>query len=85
MARTLELPDDLYTKLEEAAETEGVSPAQWIGARLPNAFERKPNREILDRYIGAFDSSMQTPDPKYRTPFGDIVAEKLRKQGLEIP
>ena len=39
----------------------------------------------MAHYLGGVDSSQETPEPKYRTEFGDIIAEKLRKQGLDIP
>lgn len=86
MTRQLELPEEVFGKLTSAAETEGITPAEWINARLPAEAElQPPDREILARYIGAFDSSKATPDPKYRTEFGDIIAQKLRRQGLDIP
>jgi hypothetical protein len=94
MTHHVELPDHVYQIAERAAAREGLSPEEWIvatvsraGAPLPaddNTGEDRPNRETLARYIGAFDSSQVTRDPRYRTEFGDIVAEKLRKQGLDI-
>ena len=37
MSRTLELPDLIYTALEEAAASSGLTPAGWIAAHLPRA------------------------------------------------
>lgn len=85
MAYQLELPNEVYDKLQKAAERDGVSPADWIDARLSDSSRKQPSRQALARYIGGFDSSQEMPDPKYRTEFGKIVAEKLRKGGLDIP
>jgi hypothetical protein len=81
----LELSDEVYQKLQKAAEIERVTPEEWIDARLPETSGQRPNRDALVRYIGAIDSSEETPDPRYRTEVSDIIAEKLRKQGLNIP
>lgn len=35
MNRTVELPDDVYAALREAAEASGMTPADWIAAHLP--------------------------------------------------
>jgi hypothetical protein len=35
MSRTVELPDDVYQRLEEEASAAGATPAEWIAARLP--------------------------------------------------
>ena len=95
MTHQVEIPDHVYQIAQRAAAREGITPAEWIaatvsraGAPVPadeNPGEERPTRELLARYIGAFDSSRVTPDPQYRTEFGDIVAEKLRRQGLDIP
>jgi len=37
MSHTLEIPDPLYTVLEEAAEASGLTPVDWIAAHLPQA------------------------------------------------
>lgn len=42
-------------------------------------------REALADYIGACDSSAQTPNPRYRSAFGDILDEKFAKQGITFP
>ena len=85
MTHQLELPYQVYDKLQEAAKREGVSPADWINARLSDSSWKQPSREALARYIGSLDSSQEMPNPKYRTEFGEIIAEKFRKQGLDIP
>jgi hypothetical protein len=83
--RNLPLEEKVYEGLQKAAESEGVTPGEWIHARLPVTSERQPNRNDLARYIGTFDSSNTRSDSRYQTEYGDIVAEKLRRQGLNIP
>ena len=34
MSKILEIPDDLYEALRESADAQGVSPVDWIAARL---------------------------------------------------
>jgi hypothetical protein len=36
MNRTLELPENVYAALREAAEASGMTPADWIAAHLPS-------------------------------------------------
>jgi hypothetical protein len=43
MSRTLELPEAIYDQLLEAARAGGLSPADWIAAKLP-----EPKVEIID-------------------------------------
>jgi len=54
MARNLELPDEIYSGLIEAADSGGVAPAEWIASRLPRRArpfateeERKAARDRL--------------------------------------
>ncbi|HSU15372.1 hypothetical protein [Longimicrobium sp.] len=35
MSRMVELPDDIYQQVEEAAAAAGTTPAGWIAAQLP--------------------------------------------------
>src|SRR3954449_10203184 len=115
----IEISDHAYQKLETLAKEQGLTPAEWIEARLShdhapvNADEGQPAREALASYIGAIDSSKErpapranderfksvaetiaphtvdsrahTPDPKYRSDFGDVVDEKMEKQGFKRP
>jgi hypothetical protein len=37
MSKTIEMPDELYDRLEEAAATEGLTPLEWLDAKLPLA------------------------------------------------
>lgn len=56
MSRTIELPDPVYTALQEAASASGLTPAAWIAAHLPSApqpaGEEEPPRMLADRFAG---------------------------------
>ncbi|MBA2647106.1 MAG: hypothetical protein H0U81_09930 [Pyrinomonadaceae bacterium] len=58
MSQLLELPDEVYRKLLNEAEKTGVSPADWISERLPNASgvtlseqERQEAKALLEQHI----------------------------------
>jgi hypothetical protein len=93
---TLELPDDLHRRLKEAAAEEGKSPVEWIEGKLshehrPVDAERGQEHEPLFKSVAeavapyTVDSKTHTPDPKYRSAFGDLVDEKMAKQGFKPP
>jgi hypothetical protein len=44
VTRTLELPEQVYDALVEAARSRGVAPSEWIASRLPRP-ERPPVSE----------------------------------------
>ncbi len=96
MTHQLELPDEVYQKLELLAKEQGVTPAEWIAARLSHHHgndaeagqdspEEQPLSETLRGYIGVIDSSKELYSDDERTPLGDLVAEKLTSQGIKAP
>ena len=92
MTHTVELPDNVYQIIQQAAEKEGITPAQWIAATVsrigsPVPADPAPQsaREALAPFIGIVDSSKESPDPRYRSEFGDIVDAKFEKQGIARP
>ena len=52
MSRTLELPEPLYTALEEAAKESGTTPQGWIAAHLEPVVNATPARTLADRFEG---------------------------------
>lgn len=58
MSRMLELPDPVYTALQEAAAACGLTPADWISAHLPEAVapteknDAEPPRTLADLFAG---------------------------------
>ena len=91
MAYQLELCDEVYQKLSEAAKEQGITPEEFIAANVSHvgrpvrANESQTALEALAPYIGAIDSSKERPDPRYRSEFGDLIDEKFTKQGLNPP
>src|SRR4051794_41031009 len=97
MTHQLELPDEVYQTLATLAKEQGVTPAEWIAARLShnhapmNAEEGQDSQEeqslseTLRGYIGVVDSSKELYRDDERTPLGDMVAEKLARQGIKAP
>lgn len=91
MAHAVELSDEAFQKLKRAAEREGVTPAEWLEATISRESASNPPARpknvaaAFAPYVISVDSSKQTPHPKYRSPFGDIVDEKLAKQGFKRP
>jgi hypothetical protein len=85
MSKMIELPEDVYRKLELTAREQGLTPADWIATALPvhlRRSDRPPLSEWLDGLIGTVDSSHSSSNDQPRTPFGEIIARKLEKQGL---
>ncbi|MBV9036661.1 MAG: hypothetical protein JO182_19385 [Acidobacteriaceae bacterium] len=96
MTHQLELPDEVYQKLEMSAKEQGVTPAEWIAARLSHHHvnnaeggqgspEEQSLSETLREYIGVIDSSQEPYSADERTPLGDMVAEQLASQGIKAP
>ncbi len=50
MSQRLEIPDALYTALQQAAAASGLSPLAWIAAHLPTP--QVPSDEDLDQEHG---------------------------------
>ena len=80
--------------LQAKAEAQGVSLASLLlpiveGANGTTAHEPTPYELVEDIFDSiTFDSSVPDPAPSAQprsTALGQLVAEKLRKQGLQIP
>jgi hypothetical protein len=87
MSRSIELPDQLYQDLERVAQQHGLSVAGWIAANLPpsGSAEERPLSEVLDGLIGTINSTEEPRNGYAPTPFSDLVARKLERQGLRRP
>lgn len=92
MTNVVELPEDVYRMIQQAAEKEGLTPAEWIAATASRAGLPQPAdeesisaREALASFIGVVDSSTETPDPQYRSEFGDLLDAKYERQGIPRP
>ncbi len=88
MSRTIELPDELYRDLERVARERGVTLADLIAAALPDRYgppDEQPLAELLEGLIGVVDSTREPQSGHARTPFGELIARKLERQGLRRP
>jgi len=89
MSRTLELPDELYERLEKAAAEDGKSPQEWLAMHLPSLDDLTPPSpagtlyEKIKDLIGTFDSGgieNMTEDPN--DPLFNILLQKKREGRL---
>lgn len=82
------LPDEVYTHLLVVAQAEGLSPMEWIAAQLPNTktsqVQPNPPQDISD-LIGSIDSQEQPHQTYQQTVFGEALATKLARQGIQRP
>jgi len=85
MSRIVELPDELYRDLERVARERGLTPADWTATALPSrsgAVDQQPLSELLQGLLGAADSTKERRSSQARTPFGELIARKFKRQGL---
>lgn len=89
MSRAVELSDEDYARLEEAAAAEGVVPAVWISERLPQPVvqpcaDEKPVQTLAERFaghIGRFSSGHGKPRiEELRESFGEYLEAKHRAE-----
>jgi hypothetical protein len=55
VSHRIELPDDLYNALDEAAKADGTTPIGWIASHLPKADNHEPDpglRTLADLFRG---------------------------------
>lgn len=90
MSRSVELRNAQYERLEEAAATAGVTPAEWISGRLPvcppakNGSNQKPALTLAERFarrVGVFGSGgNERLSERHSEVFGELL-EAQRKAG----
>jgi predicted CopG family antitoxin len=88
MARTIELPEDVYENLEKAARERGMTASDWIASVVPGDQDSSNQRslhEVLQSLVGAIDSSEEPTTGYAPTAISELVLEKLQKQGLRRP
>ncbi|MBP5977817.1 hypothetical protein HW132_35245 [Brasilonema sp. CT11] len=82
----ISLPENVYSHLLAVAETQGMTPADWIASQLPpNDDLQNPLTSSLSGLIGAINSQGEPPPSYEKTAFGEAVASKLAKQGIHRP
>jgi hypothetical protein len=89
VSRLLQLPDNLYDRLERAAAAAKTTPIEWLDRHIPQPEdlpEPKPGSlyELIKDHIGVFDSGggieKMADDPN--DPLFNILLEKKRKGTL---
>ncbi|HEY0019978.1 MAG TPA: hypothetical protein VGC13_27000 [Longimicrobium sp.] len=88
MSRPVELSDEQYERVEEAAATEGITPAEWIARHLPTcpevqpATNGKPGKTLAERFagrVGLIDSGGDGRlSEDHSKLFGEYLEEKHR-------
>lgn len=82
----ISLPENVYCHLLAVAETQGMTPADWIASQLPSDGEQqKPLATILSDLVGSINSQVEPPPAYEKTVFGEAIASKLAKQGIRRP
>jgi hypothetical protein len=85
----IELPDDVYQRVEEAAAAAGTTPAAWVAAQLPKPVlcsngAKPPARTLADEfagYIGVFDGPSDLSERASEL-FAEGMLEKQRNATL---
>jgi len=86
-----EIKPETAEQLAAQAKERGLSVDECLRSLLPppNGQPEDEERSLAERLegiIGGIDSNVPDPNAKpHHTPFGALVAEKLKKQGLRIP
>ncbi|HEX8905690.1 MAG TPA: hypothetical protein VF771_12640 [Longimicrobiaceae bacterium] len=90
MSRTIELPDEVYERLEAEASAHGKTPAEWIAARLPRPQREfrmsngEPPRTLADLMEGLIGTVSggggESMAENHSALFGEYLEEK-RRQG----
>lgn len=66
------------------AQTQGVTPECWIDSQLPpEEPEPEPLMARLAGFVGAINSKAPPIQRSKGTAFGDAIAAKLAKQGIQ--
>lgn len=80
------LPDKVYTHLLAVAQTQGISPTEWIASNLPDNDSIRPAPKLfqdVSDLIGSIDSRVEPHQSYQKTAFGEALALKLAKQGIQ--
>jgi hypothetical protein len=81
MSRTIELTDETYAALARAAQNRGLSVTELLETSFRSAgLEHVRLYDLMQGLIGIIDS--RDADRGERTPFSELVARKLERQGL---
>jgi hypothetical protein len=83
---TIILSEQTYQALMEEVQRQGLTPENWIVSQLSQS-QSEPQllSEKIGDLIGAIDSQVEPHHHFKSTDFGEQIATKLSKQGLQRP
>jgi hypothetical protein len=80
MSRTLELPDELYTRIETAATNSGTTPIEWLEDHVPKANGKPASASLYERmkdqigkYTVDWDRLKEDPNDPF---FSDLIRQQ---------
>jgi hypothetical protein len=81
MSRTLEIPDELYERIERAAEETGTTPVTWLDQHVPKANGRPEDsaslyermKDHIGKYTVDWDKLKEDPNDPF---FNDILRQQ---------
>jgi hypothetical protein len=82
MSQVIELPDEVFTKLKENADKDGVTPEVWIEVKVEensSLRDDKPKFGISDQERKELDEFHK----RMEKTFDEIMKDKARKEGLK--
>ena len=88
MNHNLEIPDPIFTRLAEAAESAGTTPVGWIEQHLPPPVASEPEKgktmaDMFGDSIGKFRSSGELrASERVKELFGEYLEQKRREGRL---
>lgn len=87
MSRSIELSDEDYARLEQAAEMERITPAEWIARRIPNwpdgprlGANGEPAKTMADLFAGRVGVVASGGEGRLSENTGEKFAELLAEQ-----
>jgi len=94
----IEVKEETAMRLQAIAAGMNIPLSEWLdriaqvipapAANVQPKEEEFSPYELVEDLIGAVDSSAPDPDPDAKprhTPFGQLLVEKFRKEGLNLP
>ena len=82
----ISLPDKVYAHLLAVAKTRGISPTEWIASNLPDRDSSQTASNLfkdVSDLIGSIDSRVEPHQIHQKTAFGEALAIKFAKQGIQ--
>jgi hypothetical protein len=87
MSRTLELPDELYERLEKAAANDQTTPVGWLEQHVPKRNGQAPPSEVKktlrERLHGIIGSVASQADQRLSENTGEKFADYLEQKRRE--